>query len=115
MTAEISLHDIDAILDTEREAIVDGRLEEIETLIARKEQALEAARLADSNPDALRRLREKAQRNEQLLNGAMTGLRRAIGRIEEIRRGNAGLNTYTQSGAKTLLGHTGAAQVEKKW
>ena len=75
---------------------------------------LNSTDFAEIHPDDLKRLRAKAQRNEQLLSSAMAGLRRAMTRIEELREGGTGLNTYTQTGAKTTLGTGGATRVEKK-
>ncbi|MFV2051305.1 hypothetical protein [Aliiroseovarius sp. YM-037] len=114
MTAEMALHDIDAVLEAEREAILAGRLEDVSRLVAQKERLLDSTNFAEIHPDDLKRLRAKAQRNEQLLSSAMAGLRRAMARIEELREGGTGLNTYTQSGGKTALGTGGAPRVEKK-
>jgi hypothetical protein len=91
---------IDELLDRARDHLLAGDLAALDGLDAR------IAAAADSLPplDAAQalRLRQKAERNERLLQAAGRGLRSALDRKADIARGPR-LSTYDASGRKAAL------------
>lgn len=95
---------LDDLLDHERELIRSGKIDTLIRLAPEKERLL--SRLPGSVDDAktLARLREKVERNQQLLVSAARGIKAATARIEAIRQGRETLRTYGRDGASADLG-----------
>lgn len=62
-----------------------------------------AAESLPRDPAALAALRRKLQRNDACLQASARGLRAARRRLGEIKAARAGLQTYTQSGARQQI------------
>lgn len=98
---------LDALFESERDALLKGRLSEIQSVSDEKEQLFDA--LAASRPtpaDAgpwLAHLRDKAIRNERLLDASMEGLRAAQARLTSLRERPEGFRTYDASGRQCDL------------
>ncbi len=76
------LTDLDALLDEERAALIAGRLDSLARLADRKAELVET--ISADDPDQLQTLRDKAERNHQLLAAAQAGIRAAHRRIQDI-------------------------------
>ena len=111
--SDVTIEEIDALLEDERTALLSGDLAALGGIAERKE-ALVAA-LAKSRPEgeALRALRRKAERNAELLEAATKGLRSVTRRVAEIRRANGPLKTYGRDGTQQTLG-SGHRSFEKR-
>ena len=106
---------LESLLDTEREAICDGRLQDLAALVASKENLLR--RLPNSSmpsPQTLKRLKEKADRNQLLLGAVVKGVRSVSARIAAIRHPTGVLNTYSASGSREPVGGDKIKDLERR-
>lgn len=91
-----------ALLDSERAALLGGDLDEIGRLLPQKEALLaELAAKTPGRPADIPQLREKAMRNQGLLDGALEGIRAVAGRMAAVRRIRRNLETYDRNGKKS--------------
>jgi hypothetical protein len=89
------------LLDAERDALVDGPMDALQALVAKRE-ALMAEILSDEAAPAepfLRALKEKAERNSRLLRASLSGLRVAREQVSQAEHLSRSLRTYTADGA----------------
>ena len=95
---------LDDLLDHERQMILAGKIDALLRMGPEKERLM--ARLPRSvlDPDALVRLRKKAERNQDLLLAAARGIKAASKRIEAMKGQRASMRTYARDGASTDLG-----------
>lgn len=92
---------LDALLEAERKALLDGNLEALAGLLPDKEALIGAlSSSAPENLPALKALDVKVRRNQLLLDGALEGIREVAGRMAEMRRMRNGLETYGSDGRK---------------
>lgn len=108
-----TFHMIDALedlLDKERAAILDGAFADMGRIANEKESVLERRELKAPDQKTLDRVRRKAARNHQLLAAAISGVRAVTARLDVLRNGPSGMNTYDRAGQRTTLGnrHQGA-------
>jgi flagellar biosynthesis/type III secretory pathway chaperone len=94
---------LEDLLDLERRMILDGKLDGLARATPQKSQLI--ARLADV-PDLapLQRLRQKAERNQELLRAATLGLAAATTQLARMSSGGAPLRTYGPDGSASDLG-----------
>ena len=113
---ESSLYDsLDALLDRERVALLAGDLASLEALATDKEMLFE--RLADGGGQErqqIETLRGKALRNQALLDSALRGIRAVANRFATLRRIRRSLETYDESGQKTVLPSVVDSKVERR-
>ena len=118
MTHEIAqpmIDELDDLLETERRALLDGDLEEIAALVIRKEaliDALNALQLPDG--ESLGDMRQKLDRNQALLEGALSGIRRVANRMATMRRIRDTLETYDADGTRRTIQGNVTRHVEKR-
>jgi hypothetical protein len=89
------------LLDQERDALTEGDVGGLATIVAARE-ALVSELLAATVPPPrsfLSALRMRAERNSRLLLASMAGLRTARDQVAEIDRAARSLKTYTAEGA----------------
>ncbi len=91
------------LYERERAAILSGRFDVLERLVAEKERLVMSVVQADRDDPALHRLKQQAQRNGTLLRAMESGVRAAARRIEEMRTGSAALQTYDSAGQKQAM------------
>ena len=114
-TGERTVARLNALLDTERQALLDGRIDQLPE-IARRKQAL----IADlAPPDSARMalvqdMQEKARRNERLLNAALEGIRAVADRIGALRQARSCLETYDRTGRKSRIAPNDRPDVERR-
>lgn len=94
------------LLEDERRAILDGQLDSLARIAERK------ARLVTdlgAEPEVdLSGLRLKAERNQELLESALHGIREVAERLKEMRAARSGLETYDSHGQRrTMTADTG--------
>ncbi len=98
---DTELDQLDALLEAERVALLQGNLEALAGMLPNKEALIGA--LNASAPDdlpALKAIDVKVRRNQLLLDGALEGIREVAGRMAEMRRMRNGLETYSPDGRK---------------
>lgn len=99
-----SIDEMYDVLDQERAALLLGDLDSVARLHARKEALNEALSLPNqSTADDLRALREKAARNQALLNSALDGIRSVARRLATVRRVRQSLEYYGEDGNRASV------------
>ena len=106
---------LDALLETERTALLAGDLETIAALLTRKEALIDGlnARQPDDR-DRLAGLHDKVTRNQALLDGALQGIRKVAARMAAVRRIRRSLETYDESGRRQVIDGEVVRKVEKR-
>lgn len=106
---------LDAVLESERKALLAGNLDAIGELLQEKENLIEELSILDEfEADALSDLTGKMKRNQDLLDGALEGIRAVAGRLAAMRRVRSTLDTYDSSGTKQSIEIGQDASVEKR-
>ncbi|MBC7133492.1 MAG: flagellar protein FlgN [Roseovarius sp.] len=105
----------EALLERERDCLLAGDLGALAGLAAEKEALM--ARLGESGlPEAAAAaaLREKAQRNQQLLDAALQGIRRVSARLGAYRQVRRSMETYDPQGRKETIAGTVVHRLERR-
>jgi hypothetical protein len=111
----VILRNLDELLDRERAALLDGDLDAISRSLREKERLIDALNGQQLMSETeLSAIREKVQRNQILLGGALDGIRAVAERLYALRRIRETLETYDQTGQKTVLERLRSGQVEKR-
>mgnify|MGYP001054820893 CR=1 FL=1 len=111
----VILRNLDELLDRERAALLDGDLDAISRSLREKERLIDALNGQQLTSETeLSAIREKVQRNQILLGGALDGIRAVAERLYALRRIRDTLETYDQTGQKTVLERLRSGQVEKR-
>ena len=114
-TASEIMTKLDDILDRERAALLAGDLDQVPGLLEEKTALIEA--LDDLGPDDrqdMGALRDKAARNQALLDGALQGIRQVAGRLAAFRRLRHSFDTYDETGHKRTIEGDVVHKVEKR-
>ncbi|MCV6598377.1 MAG: hypothetical protein OIF40_14985 [Mangrovicoccus sp.] len=99
----VDTHDINALLETERQAVLQGDFPTLERLQAHKAALL--ARLSNRRMELDQSsgadLQQKALRNQRLLSSAARGIANTQQRLQELRNAQSGAPSYTARGQRT--------------
>ncbi|WP_136635972.1 hypothetical protein [Pseudooceanicola onchidii] len=115
MTETTLYESLDALLERERSALINGDLASIGDLLAEKEALMERLALeGGSEKQALERLQGKAVRNQALLDSALRGIRTVATRFATLRRIRKTLETYDEHGHKSALPAITENKVERR-
>lgn len=107
--------ELDALLDQEKTALVEGDLHQLADLIDRKEKLLEQFATTDALASkGMEALQGKAIRNQALLDSALQGIRTVANRFATLRKIRKSLETYDEFGHKTSLPALSDNKVEKR-
>ena len=88
----------------EREVLLNGRISDLESLLARRQEMIEMLdTLQIDDPTALSEARLLARRNQKLLEASLSGIQAARERLEEVRCSATQLDTYTLRGKRLNL------------
>lgn len=100
-TEQNNVEALDALLEAERQALLQGDLVALTDMLPNKEALIESL-TAQSQSDlpALLELDTKVRRNQLLLNGALEGIRDVAARMAALQRMRSGLETYGSDGKK---------------
>ncbi len=114
-TIDSMIDDLDALLDSERRALVSGNLDELSQLHERKEKLISALNALDRlEAKALAGVRKKMSRNQALLSSAMEGIRTVADRMAELRRIRQSLSTYDRDGKRHQIPTSTEQKLEKR-
>lgn len=109
------IDELDLLLETERDALMGGRLEALPELLQAKENLIDRLNALDGlDGDDLGALRGKAQRNQALLDGALRGIRSVANRFSTLRKIRRTLETYDRQGRKSALVRQHDNRLEKR-
>lgn len=103
---------LDQLLDRERAALLAGDLAAMTDLAEQKEKILNDMTNADRA--GLAKLQGKAQRNSELLDSAMTGIRSVIDRLQALRDARRTLETYDQNGLRHSIESHPRMRIERR-
>jgi len=111
----VNLDELDDLLDAERAALMSGNLECLTRMVDRKEALIGTLNQTDQTDlTILKTLDAKVRRNQQLLDGALEGIRSVARRMATLRRIRSSLDTYDASGRKRKAEIGGDSSVEKR-
>jgi len=114
-TAQNIMDQLDGILDSERQALLAGDLDQLSGLLEKKEGLIDALNmLAPTDRDELQHLQEKLGRNQALLDGALQGIRKVAARLSAYRKIRRSMDTYDESGRKRTIPGAVNHKVEKR-
>ncbi|WP_299968591.1 flagellar biosynthesis protein FlgN [uncultured Roseobacter sp.] len=106
---------LDELLDAERAAVLNGDLDEVGRLLARKESLIaDLDTQQDADRQALEAMNQKIRRNQLLLEQAMEGIRSVTDRLATLRRVSRSLETYDENGERKTVDMGGQSAVEKR-
>ena len=89
-----------AVLAEERACLIEGRLDGLATIVARKRHLLERLTIAEISPESLSRLAEESRRNQRLILAATEGARAAVNRLRSLRYADEAFNCYSSEGRR---------------
>lgn len=109
------LSELDDLLDKERACLLAGDLSGLSRILREKERIIDTLNslLPESDP-GLDALKDKALRNQALLDTAVEGIRAVANRVSALRRVRDTLETYDKSGRKTSFDAQPRGRVEKR-
>ena len=106
---------LDALLDVERAALLDGNLEKLSGLVEEKEALIDALNKSEfEQAEQLQPVNDKVRRNQVLLEQALEGIRSVARKLGDIRQSRKSFNTYTRQGHKNRIEPDPKASVEKR-
>ncbi len=103
---------LEDVLDQERQAILAGRFDVLARLMAEKVRLLDHAHRS-AQPDRLIRVRDKATRNQALLQAASQGVRSVSNRLARQETRANSLHTYDHKGRRLGV-RTATSGLEKR-
>lgn len=113
--AQDKIDELDEILELEREALIEGKLDKLQSLLERKDALISDLNMLDElERDALETVHNKVSRNQLLLESAMQGIRSVANRMQELRRVRKGLDVYDKSGRKSSYSTMASKKLEKR-
>jgi flagellar biosynthesis/type III secretory pathway chaperone len=106
---------LDALLDVERRALLDGDLAALAGLVEEKERLIDALNKAEfEDQGTLSPVNDKVRRNQALLEEALSGIRSVARRLAEIRQTRKSFDTYDRLGQKNRIEAGATSSVEKR-
>ncbi|MDJ0822739.1 MAG: flagellar protein FlgN [Paracoccaceae bacterium] len=104
-----------ALIEEERQALLNGDLDSIEKVIERKQELIvQIANTPPNSPDELEPLRLQLRRNQVLYDHALAGLRNVADRLGTLRRLRKSLDTYDAYGQRQSIEDTTENQLERR-
>jgi len=114
-TPQQLINKLDDILDAERQALLDGDLDQLVHHLSNKEALLdEISTIEVHDAEPMSSVQEKLRRNQVLLDGALQGIRRAAARMSAMRRVRKSLETYDEDGRKKIIEGQVTRKVERR-
>ena len=109
------INELDDLLDSEKQALVQGDMDRVGRLMSQKEYLVENLNAEEGlDRNNLATLHQKVMRNQTLLDIALEGIRAVATRMSELRRVPSGLDTYDEQGCKHNFRDQGSTKVEKR-
>ncbi len=111
---ETPIPTLDALLEEERTALLNGQLDRVGKMLAKKTRLVENLNEQRAEPDEVKALKAKVSRNQQLLQGSLEGVRRVAERLEALRRVRDRLDTYGADGKRKEVATDRPSSVERR-
>lgn len=95
---------LDDLLEAERATLLTGDIDQIGRLMEQKESLMETLNEQEAiDRTELEKLNLKVERNQELLNSALDGIRAVARRLATMRRIRKTLDTYDAQGRKSSI------------
>ncbi len=106
---------LEALLEEERAALLEGDLKRVSGFLDEKQDLIERLN-AEHSGDAkdLQVLQVNVERNQDLLDSALQGIRKVSARIATFRNIRRSLETYDEQGRKCIIEGEISRRVEKR-
>ena len=111
---EMTIEALEALLDREREALLDGDLDRLIGQLDEKEALIERLNASGDSGAGLKDLQAKVLRNQALLDSALEGIRTVAQKLSALHRVRRSLDTYDESGRKTTIDSAPDRTMEKR-
>jgi hypothetical protein len=109
------IRDAETLLEREHACLLRGDLAALAGLAEEKEAHLARLRKVGAPESAIfAALRERAARNERLLDAAMQGIRRVSARLSAYRQVRRSIETYDPQGRKETIAGTVVHRLERR-
>ena len=106
---------LDVLLDTERQALIDGQFDALADIVSEKETLIEALNEEEfESTEEIAPVNVKVVRNQALLEQALDGVRSVARRLGEIRQARKQFDTYDERGHKNRIETGSEPSVEKR-
>lgn len=114
-SADTILEALEDVLEAERQALLAGDIEGVKRFLDRKESLIEQfAGVTTNKTIKLQNVKTKLERNQELLDQALRGIRSVANRLQALRRVRRSLDTYTADGSKHTVDLTKSSTLEKR-
>lgn len=106
---------LDALLEAERGALLEGALDRLPILLDEKARLIDSLNtLRPDDEDRLGDIRTKVTRNQALLEGALQGIRKVADRLATVRRLRHSFDTYDESGHRQTIDGDVVRRIERR-
>lgn len=106
---------LDALLDVERQKLLEGDLEALADIVDEKEALIDALnKIEFESNEEVAPVNDKVQRNQALLEQALNGIRSVARRLADIRQNRKAFDTYDRQGQKNRIEGEARNSVEKR-
>lgn len=112
---DILIRKLDALLDVERQALLEGNLQTLAEIVDEKEQLIEALNAIElQSSEEISPINDKVERNQVLLEQALNGIRSVARKLSDIRQARKTFDTYNRQGQKSRIEADAETSVEKR-
>lgn len=94
---------LEALLQAERIALLDGDLDRIAELMDEKQELIDGIDQSGIPGEELVPLRDGLRRNQELFDQALAGIRNVATRLGDLQRLRRSMHTYDSSGNRTTI------------
>ena len=109
------IRSLDALLDVERQALLDGNLQALSDIVDEKERLIESLNNIEMRSEAeVAPINDKVERNQALLEQALSGIRSVARKLADIRQARKTFDTYDRQGQKNRIQAEAETSVEKR-
>lgn len=114
-TTQNAIAALDFLLEREREALVEGDLDQLTDLFEEKRTLIDQVNdQTDAETETLQTLQAKALRNQTLLDNALQGIRSVATRMGTLHRIRQTLDTYDETGQRRTIDAHPDRKMEKR-
>lgn len=105
---------LEALIQSEREALMSGDLERIAEILAQKEPLISELLSEPLAAEKIAPIRRDLKRNQELFDHALSGIRAVADRLADLNKARAGLETYDAQGRKSAIVSATRTNLQRK-
>ena len=114
MSEPTTIERLERLLNQEREALLKGDFNRIESLVEEKQDLVKQLREHDARRETLLPLRAGLRRNQELFDQALAGIRNVAARLGDLSRARKSTQTYDSLGRKKSIQAPEKRKLERK-